>query len=233
MKSVVARYKLASSLPAAILRAINQPAAKAATSRKDFASRRAVREHYVLLDNQHAMEAAARAARGRGYVVVTAGDIVEQAIDEGCAQMLSRLFALHRRRSTREERRVVCLVSGGEFTCPVRGRGVGGRNSETVLRCAIEMDGRARAAGYGDAPSRSINIVALSAGTDGIDGNSPAAGAIADQETLARARLLGLDAQRFLDASDAYSFFNALGDAIVTGPTGTNVRDLRLLMLAR
>jgi glycerate-2-kinase len=77
-----------------------------------------------------------------------------------------------------------------------------------------------------------INIVALSSGTDGIDGNSPAAGAIADQETVARARLLGLDAQRFLDASDAYTFFDALGDAIVTGPTGTNVRDLRLLLLA-
>ncbi len=231
-QSVVARYKLASSLPAAILRAINQPAAKAATSRKAFAPHRAVREHYVLLDNQYAMKAAARSARRRGYAVLTARDIVEQAIDEGCAQMLSRLFALHRRRSSPKDRRVVCLVSGGEFACPVRGRGLGGRNSETILRCAIEMDGRARAAGYGDAPSRSINIVALSAGTDGIDGNSPAAGAIADQETLSRARLLGLDAQRFLDASDAYSFFNALGDAIVTGPTGTNVRDLRLLMLA-
>ncbi|MBA3766201.1 MAG: DUF4147 domain-containing protein [Acidobacteria bacterium] len=231
-QSVVARYKLASNLPAAILRAVNQPAAKAATSRRAYASRHAVREHYVLLDNQHAMAAAAQAARRRGYAVETAREIVEQAIDEGCAQMLSRLFAPHRRRSTGEERRVVCLVSGGEFACPVRGRGLGGRNSETVLRCAIEMDGRARAGG-GDDQSRLMNIVAFSAGTDGIDGNSPAAGALADQETVARARLLGLDAHRFLDASDAYSFFDALGDAIVTGPTGTNVRDLRLLLAAR
>ena len=233
-QSVVARYKLASHLPASIMRAINQTASKAATSRKAFSSRRAVRKHYVLLDNQHALEAAARAARRRGYAVETARDIVEQAIDEGCAQMLSRLFALHGGRSTREEGRVVCLVSGGEFACPVRGRGVGGRNSETALRCAIEMDERARAdvGGLKDGRLRSIKIVALSAGTDGIDGNSPAAGAIADQETVARASLLGLDAQRFLDTSDAYSFFDALGDAIVTGTTGTNVRDLRVLLMA-
>lgn len=233
-QSVVACYKLASSLPASIMSAINQPAA-AAASPSAFASRHAVREHYVLLDNRHAIEAAERAARRRGFAVETARDIVEQEVAEGCAQMLSRLFALHRRRrrSTRGERRVVCLVSGGEFACPVRGPGIGGRNSETVLRCAIEMDGHARAVGEGrDGHSRLMNIVALSAGTDGIDGNSPAAGAIADQETVARARLLGLDAQRFLDASDAYSFFDALGDAIVTGATGTNVRDLRLLLLS-
>ena len=72
--------------------------------------------------------------------------------------------------------------------------------------------------------------MALSAGTDGIDGNSPAAGALADELTLTRARTLQLDALRFLDASDAYGFFDALNDALMTGPTGTNVRDLRLML---
>lgn len=229
-QSVVARYELASRLPAAILRAINNAgAAKGVASRKGSASRRTIREHYVLLDNQRAMEAAALAARQRGFAVETARDIVEQPVAEGCGQMLSRLLALHRRRSTTDERRVACLVSGGEFVCPVRGRGVGGRNSETALRCAIEMHALAK----GDGHSPGINIVALSAGTDGIDGNSPAAGALADQETVARATSFGLDAQHFLDASDAYSFFDVLGDAIVIGPTGTNVRDLRVLLMAK
>ncbi|HEX5709612.1 MAG TPA: MOFRL family protein, partial [Pyrinomonadaceae bacterium] len=102
--------------------------------------------------------------------------------------------------------------------CPVRGAGVGGRNSETALRCALEMEGG------------NLRMVALSAGTDGVDGNSPAAGAFADDTTVRRAHELGLDARRFLDASDAYTFFDALGDALVTGPTGTNVRDLRIML---
>jgi hydroxypyruvate reductase len=70
----------------------------------------------------------------------------------------------------------------------------------------------------------------LSAGTDGVDGNSPAAGAFADETTLTRARALGLDAADFLARSDSYSFFEKLGDAIITGPTGTNVRDLRIVL---
>jgi glycerate-2-kinase len=77
---------------------------------------------------------------------------------------------------------------------------------------------------------RKQNIVVLSAGTDGIDGNSPAAGAIADETTLKRGRALRLDPESFLASSDSYSFFEKLGDAIVTGPTGTNVRDVRILL---
>jgi hydroxypyruvate reductase len=73
-------------------------------------------------------------------------------------------------------------------------------------------------------------VVVLSAGTDGIDGNSPAAGAIADQTTLTRARNLGLDPADFLARSDSYTFFQNLDDLIVTGPTGTNVRDIRILI---
>jgi hydroxypyruvate reductase len=120
----------------------------------------------------------------------------------------------------------VCLISGGEFSCPVRGAGVGGRNAETVLRCAFEIETHAARA----RPDHPARVVALSAGTDGIDGNSHAAGAWCDATTLARARRHSLDAQKFLAASDAHTFFAALGDAITTGPTGTNVRDLRLLL---
>jgi glycerate-2-kinase len=78
----------------------------------------------------------------------------------------------------------------------------------------------------------SAQITFLSAGTDGVDGNSPAAGAVCDQATLTRAGNLKLDARRYLENSDSYSFFQSLGDAVVTGSTGTNVRDLRI-MIAR
>jgi glycerate 2-kinase len=119
----------------------------------------------------------------------------------------------------------VCLISGGEFSCPVGGRGIGGRNLETVLRCAIELNKRQHAGDFGSA-----HLVALSGGTDGIDGNSPAAGAIADESTIERGLEGGLDAESSVKHSDSFTFLNALGDTIITGPTGTNVRDLRILI---
>jgi hydroxypyruvate reductase len=106
----------------------------------------------------------------------------------------------------------------------VRGDGIGGRNLETALRLACSTN---------LSFSNREHFVALCAGTDGIDGNSPAAGAIVDNTTLQRARAIGLNAEDFLRRSDAYSFFVALGDAIATGPTGTNVRDLRILLRSR
>jgi glycerate-2-kinase len=115
-----------------------------------------------------------------------------------------------------------CAISGGEFSCPVRGDGRGGRNLETVLRCAIRLDESKTNNGQ--------HFVVLSAGTDGIDGNSPAAGAIADETTISRARELGLDAHQYLARSDSYGFFERLNTLIMTGPTGTNVRDLRIFL---
>ena len=110
----------------------------------------------------------------------------------------------------------VAVISGGELSCPVTGNGVGGRNQAFVLDCAAKISGQ--------------RITVLSAGTDGIDGNSPATGAVADGETLARGAALTMDAADFQRRSDAYTFFDRLGHAIITGPTGTNDRDLRLLL---
>ena len=154
----------------------------------------------VLLENSTALEAAQRKAAELGFPSTIAQHICEQPIEEGC-ELLLREGA-------------DCVISGGEFSCPVRGNGIGGRNLETVLRMAPRLS----------------DAVFLSAGTDGIDGNSPAAGAIADPKTLDRARNLGLDAHDFLARSDSYTFFEKLADVIVTGPTGTNVRDLRILL---
>jgi hydroxypyruvate reductase len=218
---VVRRYGLASRLPAPILRAINQPPEQGAET-----ARHSLRKHHVLLDNGRAIAAAAEAARSRGFTVEVARDLVEQPIAEGCAQLLSRLFDLGQR--TAGEGRAVCLISGGEFACPVNGSGIGGRNSETALRCAIGLDEHERAARQ--KKPMAAHVVVLSAGTDGIDGNSAGAGALADETTLARARALGLDAHSFLARSDAYTFFEALGDLLMSGPTGTNVRDLRIAL---
>ena len=110
----------------------------------------------------------------------------------------------------------MCLISGGEVTVKVTNGGVGGRNQQFALACAAKIAGE--------------NITVLSAGTDGVDGNSPAAGAAVDGTTLMRAQSMGLDAGAALEKFDAYAFFKAIGDAIETGPTGNNLRDLRILL---
>ncbi len=232
---VISKYDLAEKLPASILRAVEQPSERPfpnETTRSD-SKERPLRKHFVLLDNGSVQEAAAKAAVLRSFTTEIARDISDQPIDEGCALLLSRTFELRARASrfaevrTSDMSRVACLISGGEFLCPVRGSGVGGRNAETVLRLAIEMTRPHEEQGRRPAIP---HLVALSAGTDGIDGNSPAAGAIADETTIARARARGLNEQEHLAGSDACTLFDALGDLIVTGPTGTNVGDLRLLL---
>ena len=221
VEEIVARRGLEVRLPPSVLRALAESDTPAAAARTNEAPR----EFQVLLDNARACEAAAAAARARGFAVEVAADISDQPVEEGAATLVSRLAALRSREGSGGC--VVCLISGGEFSCPVRGGGRGGRSSETALRCAVEFEsfgGLTEAFGF---PS---HAVALCAGTDGVDGNSPAAGALADEGTCERALALGLDARRFLDESDAYSFFERLGDAVETGATGTNVRDLRVLL---
>jgi glycerate 2-kinase len=191
---VVEHYHLEKILPNSIMKAVHGAQPSPATTGS----------HIVLLDNQTALNAAAQKARELGFDCATLDHIREQPIEEGCKLLL-------------ENTRHVCTISGGEFSCPVRGEGRGGRNLETALRCAINLN-------------TSSHVVILSAGTDGIDGNSPAAGAIADETTIERARNLNLDAKQYLARSDSYTFFKQLNDLIITGPTGTNVRDLRIVL---
>ncbi len=206
---VITNYGLDHQLPTSIMRAI-----KAAPEPLEAITSHH-RQHITLLNNQNALEAAAEAARSRGFIVEIAKDISDQPIEKGCEELIKRLAAL--RAKHRDTASVVCLLSGGEFACPVRGDGIGGRNQESALRFALS-------ANIGS------NWVALCAGTDGIDGNSPAGGAIIDTTTIERAKSVGLDAEDFLRRSDAYSFFVALGDAVTTGSSGTNVRDIRILL---
>jgi hydroxypyruvate reductase len=220
-RDVIARYNLRSLLPETIVRVVESE------SKLFAADSGALRAHFVLLDNQNALEAAAEASRRRNFATEIAGDISDQPIAEGCAKLLERLTQLRGRAdeaANESAGKVVCLISGGEFACPVRGDGIGGRNLETALRLACSTN---------LVLSDNEHSVALCAGTDGIDGNSPAAGAIVDNTTLSRASAIGLDPNYFLERSDAYSFFVALGDVVATGATGTNVRDLRILLGTR
>src|SRR2546423_944534 len=219
-RAVLTRYHLRPELPEAILRAIEaEPPAPFASD--DYAGM--MRKHFVLLDNDEALAIAAKAARQRGFVTEISRDINDQRIEEGCAEILKCLEAFNNAGVHDASQNLICLVSGGEFACPVNGNGIGGRNQETALRLALETENPSR-------QSKSMTFVALCAGTDGIDGNSPAAGAIVDSAAIQRARSIGLDPEVFLKRSDAYSFFVALGDAITTGATGTNVRDIRILL---
>lgn len=212
---VVRRYQLEERLSPAILRAVER-------DRPESGAVNINAHHHLLLDNRSAIEAARRAAHSRGFAYEVAGDLVEQHVSYGSSELLSCLYS----GMARSRARVFCLISGGEFACPVQGDGTGGRNAETVLRMAIDLDERRRT----ERSAGPAHTVILSAGTDGVDGNSPAAGAIADERTIERAQSLGMDGRSFLERSDAYSFFHALGDAIMTGQTGTNVRDLRLIL---
>lgn len=203
--SVITEYGLSSSLPAPVVKAI-----------RDY-KREATHlpaAHYVLLDNGAAVDAAAQRATELGFSTAIASDVNEQPVDEGSKLLLDR--------SVTTETLPSCLVSGGEFSCPVRGNGRGGRNLETALRCAIKLDRE----------GLQNHTVVLSAGTDGVDGSSFAAGAIADETTISRALELGLEPADYLQRSDSHAFFEALGELIVTGPTGTNVRDLRIVLCA-
>ncbi|MGH7878293.1 MAG: glycerate kinase type-2 family protein [Candidatus Binataceae bacterium] len=161
----------------------------------------------IVGDNQSAQEAAAECAQQLGYRVEHAGSLSDDAERVG-HDLATRLRRLQGER--------VCLIAGGEPVVTVSGDGRGGR----AQHCALAM-----AIAFGEAEQES-KIAAMFAGTDGIDGPTDAAGAIVTPATLARAREAGLDAAGALARNDSYTFFRALGDLLVTGPTGTNVADI-------
>jgi hydroxypyruvate reductase len=165
---------------------------------------------WTILSSRSAIEAVSVAAERKGIIV---------RVDNSCDDWdyaRAADYLLQKVRELRKEFSPVCLISGGEVTVKVANGGVGGRNQQFALACAEKI--------------ASENITVLSAGTDGVDGNSPAAGAIADGSTAERARKAGMDVRSVLDRFDAYLLFRSLGDAIEIGPTGNNLRDLRILL---
>ena len=165
----------------------------------------------VVLSNQTAVDAAVRKATALGFTIEVDNSCDDWDYAAAAGYLLGRLRELRQRTSR------TCLISGGEVTVQVGSRlGVGGRNQQFALCCALQIAGEA--------------ITVLSAGTDGIDGNSAAAGAVVDGTTLTRASEHKLDSSMALADFDANHLLHKIGDEIVTGRTGTNVRDLRILL---
>jgi hydroxypyruvate reductase len=172
--------------------------------------------HRIVGSNRLALEAAADQARALGYTPWIYNDRLE-----GETHAAARDHAALARQILEGRGPVkppACLLSGGETTLRLRGRGRGGRNQEFALTACPALDGAEA-------------VVLLSAGTDGSDGPTDAAGALADHTSLRRARHAGLDIQHHLSNNDAYPFFQRLGDLLTTGPTGTNVMDVNVMLI--
>ncbi len=166
----------------------------------------------LLLGMDDLFHATHHVVEAHGYLTCCDNSTDDWPLQKAVDSLLAQLADWQRENAGQR----VAIVADGEVSSPVTGDGIGGRNSAFVLACVERIAGG--------------NIAVLSAGTDGIDGNSPAAGALADGQTLARARSMGMDPADFFRRSDAYTFFNRLEDALITGPTGNNLRDLRILL---
>lgn len=207
---VAAQYGLVAKVPASIRAALQPTAMKETPKPGDAAFARA---HFATLLGEHELiHAAHHACEAEGYSCVCDDTTSDWPFEKAADYLLAQLEALAKENPGKG----VAVLADGELSSPVTGDGTGGRNAAFVLACVEKIAGR--------------NITVLSAGTDGIDGNSAAAGAAADGETAARARAAGLDPRDFQERSDSHSFFAKLGDAVFTGPTGNNLRDLRILL---
>ena len=213
---IVQDYGLLDQVPDS-LRSLLESGAVAETPKPDhpcFARSR----YHCLLSNATAVSTFARLLRSRGVLVELENGCDGWDYRRAADHLLNRLEHLRRENPDRP----VAILSGGELSCPTPAAGpsasigVGGRNQAFALYCASKIAGRP--------------FVVLSAGTDGVDGNSPAAGAIADGGSARRAASLQLDPEDLLRRFDSHTFFARLGDAIHTGPTATNVRDLRVVL---
>jgi len=206
--AILGRYALLEQFPASVRELFQRHALEETPKSDDPAFVRA--RWWPVLSNKSAVDEAGVAATQQGFAVDVDNSCDDWDYERAADYLLGRLRKL-RKSVTR-----VCLISGGEVTVKVTNGGTGGRNQQFALACAQKIAGE--------------NITVLSAGTDGIDGNSPAAGAVVDGTTVERAKATGFDCVTALRSFNAYPLFDALGDAIMTGPTGTNVRDVRTLL---
>jgi hydroxypyruvate reductase len=212
---IALQYDLIEQFPKSVADLFRQRALEETPKSDDPAFIRA--RWWTVLSNQVAIDQAAIAASRAGFAVEVDNSCDDWPYEEAAAYLLKRL------RDLRSNVSRVCLISGGEVTVTVRNGGIGGRNQQFALACAEQIAGD--------------DITVLSAGTDGIDGNSTAAGAVVDGSTVFRADKLlnssqsGAQAiQQSLSSFNAYPLLSAMGDVVETGPTGNNLRDLRILL---
>lgn len=208
-QEIVRKYQLLPEFPDSVREVFEQGRLQETPKRGDEAFSRS--RWWNILSNASAQKAAVEKAVLAGFAVE-----VENSCDDW-DYVKAAEHLLKRARELRKGVSRVCLISGGEVTVTVKGKaGVGGRNQQLALYCATKIAGE--------------NMVVLSAGTDGIDGNSHAAGAVVDGTTVARAKKKGLSVESALADFDATPLLESLGDAVITGPTGNNLRDLRVVL---
>ena len=204
-RGVLRRYRLWESAPASVRRALRDGAGGPSVRVPS-----AMERVQLIGSSRHALRSAAQKARPRGYAPALRFDVTGEARSVG-QKLAAEILAAPPK---------TCLLWGGETTVNVTGRGIGGRNHEVALAAAMELAGSDR------------HAVVLSAGTDGIDGMTPAAGAWATPHTVAMARAQGADARSALLNNDSYRFFAAAGGSLHTGPTHTNVMDVMIALAA-
>jgi glycerate-2-kinase len=174
-------------------------------------------ENIIVGSNLKAAQAAEAKAKELGFkTTILSTELQGEATD--VARWLAKKAIEVQHLLREKEGKKICLVSGGETTVTVRGNGKGGRNTELALAFALEVEGIQ-------------GITLLSAGTDGTDGPTDAAGAIVNGETIQKARSLSLDPVAYLKNNDSYNFFSKAGELLITGPTGTNVMDLQIILI--
>jgi len=214
---IVRRYEIASKLPAAVMDHLRSGAAgQMPETPKPGLPAFAAAFTTVIGSNIQALKSARETAVRLGYHSLVLSSMIEGETRD--AARFHMAVAAEIAKSGLPLPPPACLISGGETTVTLTGRGVGGRNQEFALAAALHLKGR-------------TPTLILSAGTDGTDGPTDAAGAFADHTTIDRARAIGLDPARHLVDNNAYPFFKQLDDLLITGPTGTNVMDMRIVLV--
>ncbi len=208
-RAILAKYGIAGKVPPAVWERLSGRASE--TPKPGDKVFKKV-QNLIVGSNRLAVDAAVERAKSLGYRTLVLSTFIEGETRD--VARMHAAIAKEIRATGQPVKPPACVISGGETTVTIRGTGLGGRNQEFALAAALDI------AGLRD-------VVVLSAGTDGTDGPTDAAGAIADGSTVAR----GLDAAAFLANNDSYHFFENLGDLIKTGPTGTNVADVRIMLL--
>ena len=212
-KAIFCKYGIFEELPASVHNRIDGDAPETPKPGNPVFARV---QNLVVGSNRLAVDAAAAEARRLGFHTLVLSTFIEGETRD--AARMHTAIAKEILASGRPVRPPACVISGGETIVTIRGQGLGGRNQEFVLAAAHEIAGLK-------------NVTIVSAGTDGTDGPTDAAGAIADDTSIARAQAAGLSASEFLANNDSYHFFDKLGDLVKTGPTGTNVMDIRVLLV--
>jgi glycerate 2-kinase len=215
--AILARYDLAQSIPATVRQYIERGLTgqiPETPKAGDPEFQKVV--NLIVGSNYQALVAAASEAKKKGYRPLILSSFIEGETRE--VAKVHAALAKEVRASGHPLRPPACLISGGETTVTLKGNGKGGRNQEFALAAALELDGMK-------------DVLMFSAGTDGTDGDTDAAGALADGDTCTRAQHASLSPRQHLENNDSYPFFAALGDLVITGPTRTNVMDVRLVIV--